>query len=400
MKLTIKAGDLEKVVKRVIQYASRGRDIAPGYRLVLMEVTDKGALRLSAHNAAAGARASFSLSGAWEAGVVAVSAEHLSKIISILPKGKSNDVDIKCGRGPKISLRCQNARMSLPRADIADFPDMPRPAAQSWFDVTDKAVNGVINHLLWAMCRDESRPALAGVHLSNAWSEACDGHLTARKAPGIVPVGTDVIVPGDTWHSLRLFVGEGRTLRVAVEDDKRVWFRGEDWAVFSTLIASNYPNTSPFVFDVDDEGFHNLGGTKVRVHWIHLNRKEALAVVARIVGASVSQEEKSFGASVKFEVNEGSLHFVSHYPIDDMSNSIIVNEKVDWAEGSVVADDDSGFMALDGIGLYSTYMKMALESLPSDVIKMMWAEPIEQGYLPVQFHDDSGVQALVMPRRL
>lgn len=401
MQLTMKVGDFEALVKRVIQFAARGRDIHPGFRLVRVEVTDSGRVRVSAHNAQAGARASTA-AVASEPGVIAVTADHLGKIIGILPKGPGQDVVLKVGRGPKVQVACQHVRLAVPRAEVEDFPPQPQPpAADAWYPVLGQRLLDVIKRLLWAMCRDMSRPQLAGVHLAPGHSETCDGFLTARLAPGLVPAGREAVVPGDTWHNLRAFVGKDDELRMAIDDDRRIWFRGRDWAVFSTLIHGQYPDMGPFIFAVDADGYHHIGDKRLRVHSIRLNRKEVIATVSRIIGASVSQEEKSFGASVKFEMRDGSLHLVSHYPIDDMSNSIIVDERVDWAEDSIVADDLSGFDAMSGIGLYSTYMKMALESLSSDLVRVMWAEPLEQGFAPVQFHDDdAGMKALVMPRRL
>jgi DNA polymerase III sliding clamp (beta) subunit (PCNA family) len=401
MKLTLAVKSFELLAKRALQFASKGKDISPGYGLLHIEITESGSLRLSAHNAGAGTKVSMQVD-TFEPGIIALSAEHVDKIIGILPKGRGAELSMSSGRGPKVKFSVGTVKMSLPKAEVDDFPPLPRPPKDGWFEVSDHQLSEVIKRTLWAMCKDESRPALSGVHLCHETSETTDGHMMAHKRPGFLPKGKSVVVPGEAWHKLRSFIEDKDiALRMSIQDDRRVWLRAKDWAVFTTLIAQNYPDMSPLAFDIDGGGWHEIDGKKIRVHWIHLNRQETLAAVRRIVGASVSQEEKKIGAAVKFEVRDGSLHLVSHYPFDDLSNSILVDEKVDWGEGSITVDDMSGFEALAGIGLYSTYMKMALESLSSNIVRVMWAESRGDNFMPVQFHDDDvGMKSLVMPRRL
>jgi hypothetical protein len=138
------------------------------------------------------------------------------------------------------------------------------------------------------------------------------------------------------------------------------------------------------------------------VSWIYVDRSETLRAVRRIVSASIGQEERRIGAAVTFRVrDDGDLHLESHYPFEDVSNSIIVDECVDWEEGSVRVDDLEGFLHLRDIGIYSHYMNSALASLVSDNVRVMWASGTDLGNRPMQFHDeDAGIVAMIMPRRL
>jgi hypothetical protein len=249
------------------------------------------------------------------------------------------------------------------------------------------------------MCRDDARPTLAGVHMTSEWSETTDGHMMSNLRPGVLQPGQDIVVPGDSWTKLRALVGDGDQLHMCVEHN-RVWIRSKSWACYSTLLGGGFPDTSSIIFDVDGDGFHTIGDVERRVHWIKVNRHETLAVVKRIVGASVSQEEKRIGAAVTFHLRgEGDLHFVSHYPVDDVSNSIVVDERVDWIDGNVSVDNPEGFQWLRGIGIYGQYMAWALGSLSSDVVQMMWADGEFIGSMPMQFQEP-GRTALVMPRHL
>lgn len=400
MRITLPVADLDRLAKRALHFAGRGRDISPDYQLLLIEVTDSGVLRLSAQNAGAGAVVMTKI-GDYEPGSVSIPSEQIDKVVNLLPRG-SEKVTLTAGRGPKAKITVGTMRLNVPTRPGEEFPSLPKPPKDGWFEVEDRALEAVIKRTLWAMCKDETRPTLAGVCMKHDCTVSTDGHMLAELKPGIMPKGMQVVVPGEAWNKLRAFVGDGDAMKMTVEDGRRIWLRSKQWAVFTTLIAGNFPDTSHMIFNVDDKGLHHFNEEQsVRVHWVHVNRHETLSVVKRIVSASVSQEEKKIGASVSFDMREGELHLVSHYPFEDLSNSIIVDDVIDWVEGSVTADDMSGFDALKGIGLYSTYMKMALESLSSDVIRLLWAEPKKDVFTPVQFRDeDAGMNALVMPRRL
>ena len=402
MKITLPVADFEQLAKRALQFAGKGRDISPDFQLLLIELTDTGLLRMQSQSTGAGAVVMTKLADQ-KPGSVAIAAEQIDKIVNLLPRGAGQKMTMESGRGPKAKFSVGTVRLNVPTRPAEDFPPLPKPPKDGWFEVKDKALEDVIKRSLWAMCRDETRPTLAGVSLQHEKTVTTDGHMLAQLVPGIVPKGVKMVVPGSAWNQLRAFVGEGATdLRMCLEGDRRVWLRSKTWAVFTTLIAGDFPDTEHMVFNVDEQGVHHLNEEQsVRVHWVHVNRHETLSVVKRIVSASVSQEEKKIGASVSFDMRDGELHLVSHYPFEDLSNSIIVDDVIDWVEGSVTGDDMSGFDALKGIGLYSTYMKMALESLSSDVIRLSWSEPKKDMFTPVQFRDEKvGMNALVMPRRL
>ena len=402
MKITMPVGPFMNLAKQVLQFSGRGREVDPGLSLVHVKVTAKGHLRLSAHDASAGARVQSPVPGEdFEPGAMAVDREQLDRLTSILPNNGHVTLGPTFGPKIKVTMGDKRLRLSLPFQDQDNFPKMPKPPADGWFEVAGDRLMDIVNRCLWSMCKDDSRPALSGVHMCSECSESADGMMMSNLQPGIVPAGQDVVVPGDSWNKLRALVDNGQRLRMCIESN-RVWLRHQDWAVYSLLIASSFPPLSNLIFDVDGDGNHFVDDeNRVRVYWITVNRHEALSVVRRIVGASVSQEEKKLGAAVSFVLYGDELHFVSHYPFDDLSNSIIVDERVDWGEGSVKADDLEGFTWLRNIGIYGQFMRWALSSLSSDVIKIMWAEGDGIGSMPMQFHDEgAGAVAAVMPRRI
>lgn len=400
MQLTIPAGQFMNLATKALQFSARGRGIDPGLSLVHVQVTAKGIVRMSAHDASAGARVMSRPVSKFEPGSFALVSEQLDRLTSTL----SSTGDLHFGPivASKIRVRHGRMRMELPIRVPDDFPPMPVPPADGWFEVDAVAVSNVIRRCLWSMCKNDSRPMLSGVHLTSDYSESTDGQMVSRLTPGLVGEGQQAVVPGESWHKMNAVVEGNQKLRMCVETN-RVWLRSRDWVVYSMLIGGQFPNIDSIIFDVDDDGVHFADGkpTQTRVCWVHANRHDMLAVVKKIVGVSTSQEEKKVGAAVSFHMEDGVLHFVSHYPVEDLSQSIIVDEPVDWAEGSVTADDTSGFAWLRNIGINGQFMRWALSSMSSDVIKVMWAEGECIGKMPMQFHDEAaGIVAAVMPRRI
>ena len=400
MELTLSVGRLSGLFKQALQFTEIGRGIDPGLRLVHIEVTDRGRVRLSAHDATSGAKIVTVVEGPVP-GQVAVGAEQLDRLVTILPS--DGHVRLQTVSDTKLVVTVgKRLRMDIPIQSADNFLPLPIPSADGWFEVTERDLDNVIRRCLWATCGDESKPALSGVHLTSARSETTDGKMMSRVTPGIVPKGVDVIVPADSWQRLRTFVEAGSKRVCMCVESNRVWIRSSTWAVYSQLIASTFPNIEDVVFEVDGDNIHYIGNTPIRVHSISVNRGELLDVVKRIGSASVSQEERKIGASVAFDLRDDKyLHLVSNYPIENMENSILVDERVDWSEDSVTIDDTSGFERLRDIGVYSHFTRLALQALSSDVIKIMSADAPVIGNMPMQFHDEkSGAVSLVMPRRL
>lgn len=388
-----------KIVRKALQFQGRVKDTLPGYSLALLEVSEKGTLRVSVSNPGSGTRI-MAPTTSHVAGAVAVAHEHIDRATGNLPP--RGDVSIAVA-GKNLQLSLGSVRFRIPYTDPEDFVSIPTPPAEGWFDVRPESISEIVSHLSWALGAQEYQPQLTGVHLTSDFSETTNGHTMAQKRPGILPSG-EVIVPGDTWTQLRAFVDETpKGLRAHVAD-RSIWLRSQSWAVFSRLLDARFPDTSGLVFDVGDDGVHDFRGRKLPVHWIHVNRLALLSAVGRIVGTSIKPEEKKIGAAARFLVNgDGAMRIVSHYHGTEGGSGVIdVEEAVQWAEGSVTADHLDGFESLSSVSAYGYYLKQALSSLRGDVVRMMWGDTSVPGLIaPIQFHDEeSGAAALVMPRML
>lgn len=401
MKFQIGAADFSQLAKRAAQFAAHSSDINPGLSLVAVSVSDVGTLRMRAHTADSGVSVMHKLSeDGFEPGSAAFEVKHLEKIVAVVPPRST--VSVRVGSGPKASVRAGSLSLNVPKASIDEFFPLPKPPADGeWFKVPAKDVVDVARRVTWSMCSDGSRPHLAGVHLCASWSESSDGSLFSRVSPGIVPEGVDVVVRGDTLTRLRSMVEAERELSTLV-DANRIWFRGNGWAMFSSMITDRYPNVSVVYFPRDAAAReHVAGNAKFPLHHVYVNRAELLAAVRRITSVSISSEESKVGAGMAMDMRDGGeLHVCSDYPFNDLSQSIMVDDVIAWSEGSVTAADVSGFQSLEEVAFYAKYVSMALEAMSADVVRVMWADPVGGQKLPIQFQDDDiNMSALVSPRR-
>lgn len=384
MHFTMVAGHFLNLARQVLQFVGHGID--PGFGLVDIRAGDKGRVRFRAQDMSAGAVA-MSSALVSETGNAVVAQEHLDRMTSILPSAGGETVFET--RGSELRVVCGRLRLAMPVRAADEFPDFPRPGPLTWFPVKNGDLSRVVEHLLWAVCRDDSRPALAGVHLTPQCSEASDGFVMAHLCPGIVTAG-QVVVPGDVWSKLRFFVApDDRDVNMALEPN-RVHFKTSSWLVSASLISSSYPQTRGWVYEPDADGNHFMGQKVMKVHWIFVNRHEALEVLRRVSGASVTKDEEKLGATMRMNVDEkGELHFIAH------GQTLAVDDVVGWAEGSVQAQDLSPFLALGRLGISAPGARSALSHLKSDVVKIMWAGDGDS----VQFHDESeGLAMVTMPR--
>ena len=84
MQLTIPAGQFMNLATKALQFSARGRGIDPGLSLVHVQVTAKGIVRMSAHDASAGARVMSRPVSKFEPGSFALVSEQLDRLTSTL----------------------------------------------------------------------------------------------------------------------------------------------------------------------------------------------------------------------------------------------------------------------------------------------------------------------------
>ena len=393
MRFKMPSGLFAQLSKKALQFRGRRTDSHPGYGLALIEVTKKGLMRISVGSPESGVRVVHKLTD-YEAGKAAVDLEYFDRLTSHIPKEGSISVSLE---PPKMRIVAGSLRMDFPAFPEGDFMTMPRPPRDGWIDIERSQISDIMNHVSWATASSDARPALAGVHLMGDRTEASNGHVMGTQFPGILPEGQDIVVGSEGLSNLTSLVSEDKTkIYKMFVDSRHFWIRGNGWASFLGLLNTKYPSTDGFIFEPDENNIHHVRGHDIPVYEIKVNRLNAIAIARRISGTSVSNEQKEVGASARFIIIDGRLHLKSHYAIEDLSRSIIVDEILDWAEGNFKGTEP--FEELSNLGLYAFYLKQSLEALESQVISIMWSKG---GTMPVQFQDhENGIVSTIMPRSI
>jgi hypothetical protein len=397
MKAKIPADKLVDAGRRALQFRARSGDLLPAHKNAVFRVMEKGLMTLDISSPDGGARMAVPVTG-HEPGVVSVGVDHLDKLVSVLP----HHIDLNVASSDRLlSFRGPGVHMTLPLVAGDNFTSLQQP--QSWWPVDDAEMQRVVKSVLWAASDDPYMPQWSSIHLGEDGSEATDTKVMARIGKAIVPPGSDVIVPAQAWVKLRAFIGGGdKNLKMSA-DPGSLWLRGSDWCVWVRLTASKYTGLKPFVYAPDASGqFLFAGQKKTRVHWVYVQRQEMLEICRRILGGSVSADEKKLGAAVRVMVDpdDDEMNLVSHYPSDIAGHGIHVEQVLNWQPGSVTKSDVSGLQFLNGVAFFSLYLTKALSALTADTVKVMWAEPVDgmQG-MPMQIHDEkNSVAVVVMPR--
>ena len=385
MRLKLPAPSFSQLARAVLQFVAKGAALEPGLGLVRVDVGEGLRLRLTAQDMVVGARVLSDREYEGEAGTIVVSAHHLDRVVSILPD--SGDLELSVGE----QLRLVVGRMvvDVPLRAVDDFVPMPQVPRDEWFDVSEASLADVVKRALWAVAEGEQRPILAGVNLCARCSQATDGYKFVSLSPGLMPQGHNIIVPTSSWQSLRALVSDSKEMLKMRVEHNRLWLRAPGWMAYTLLVAGNYPDTSPLLLEPHDG-----------VHSISVNRHEVLSIVRHIGASSIDNPKAKMGAGVCFDYRGDGLHLVAQHTNDAVATSIGVDEVANWAEGTVTDGDVAAFDCLRNVDFYHEYVKRALESLPSDVVTVIWAGGADIGGMPLQFHDERGVVAMVMPRRL
>lgn len=398
MKAKIPADKLVDAGRRALQFRSRSGDLMPAHNNAVFRVLEKGVMTLDVSSPDGGARMAIPVTGHGP-GMVSVGIDYLDKLVSMLPRG---GVDLNIASSDRLlSFRGPGLHMTLPLVAVEGLTSLQQP--KTWWPVEDSELQRVVKSVLWAASDDPNMPKWSSIHLGEDGSEATDTKVMARIGKALVPPGSGVIVPAQAWVKLRAFIGGGEKNMRMSADLGSLWLRGADWCVWVRLTASQYTGLKPFVYAPDASGqFLFAGKEKTRVHWIYVQRQEMLGICKRILGGSVSADEKSLGAAVRVivEPDGDEINLVSHYHSDIAGHGIHVEQVMSWQPGSVTRSDVSGLQFLNGVAFFSLYLTRALSALTADTVKVMWAEPVEgmQG-MPMQIHDEkNSVAVVVMPR--
>jgi DNA polymerase-3 subunit beta len=182
---------------------------------------------------------------AQKSGSIAVPAKVFFEIVKELPdfdleiSTYENRMEIKCGSGVyKVS--------GFP-AD--DFPKLPDIHVARQVKLDGKALIGMIKKALFAVSKDETRPALNGVYWHTKDDSlnmvSTDGHRLANVARKDIKIGgytKDIIVPPKVLENLVRLLGDEPGKVGVIINESSIVFMFENVVLTSRLLEGPYPN--------------------------------------------------------------------------------------------------------------------------------------------------------------
>lgn len=212
---------------------------------VYLEVTDSSLL-IRATDVKVGFETSIPVSDAVP-GSVTVFCDKLTGILSSLPDGEVT-VERQDGR---VSLRpsTKKVRFQLKTISGEKFPELPRVADASYFEVPARELRAMVTQTIFAVSTDETRYFMNGVFMEKAADGALvmvatDGRRLSwakKDLDGAVPDFRGVIVPPKVLSILLKRAGDEGMVQMAVTE-KNLFLKFASYSISSVLIEGQFPN--------------------------------------------------------------------------------------------------------------------------------------------------------------
>ena len=320
MKVIVKQDQLAQGVG-IVSRAVSTRSPLPVLANILLQ-TDDGRLKLSATNLAMGISAWIGAK-VEQPGSLTVPSRTFVDLVSNLP---SEDVAMTVDeRTHTLNVRCGALNTDIKGISADEFPPMPEPDLTASIPLNVANFKEMIQEVVFAASREESRPNLTGVHLSFEGDylvlAATDGYrisiakaIMAQKPAQKI----EALIPARALAELaRIAVNGDETLQMAFPAGRgQVIFHLHDVELVSQLIEGNFPNYLAIV------------PTSFKTHTV-LNTAQLLKackqteIIARegsyIARLDIQPEGGSTGSSPQLEISAASEQTGSSEVIVDAS---------------------------------------------------------------------------------
>ncbi len=305
-------------------------------------------------------------------GSIAVPARVFSEIVKELPdydlevSSTENRMEIKCGSGI----------YKLSGFSAEDFPKMPDVHIGRQVKIKAQALCRMARKVLFAVSRDETRPALNGVlwHTSEEGLNlvATDGHRLAKITRSDVKIPgqkNDIIVPPKVLDNLVKLISDDVEEIGIILNKNSIVFVFENGVITSRLLEGPYPNYEQVVPKDNDK--------------VLLVEKEALQAAVR----RVSILSNSMTHQVKFSLKENSMELSA-------ANFDFGGEAKETMEVSYTSE------AMD-IGYNSHYILDVTKQIDNDEVRFELNNPTTAAIIkPQKPVEKEKCLYLVMPLRL
>jgi DNA polymerase-3 subunit beta len=336
---------------------------------ILIETTEKG-IRLSGTDL--DIAVSTEVSADVDAqGAITIPAKKLSEIARELPP---SPVKMASSGEQRVTLDCGRSHFKILGLPKDEFPSFPAVKFKDSWRVRAGELRKLIDHTMFAVSTEESRPILNGV-LWELRAElmrmvATNGHRLAKMEVPIATAGapsSDLIVPPKALDQIRRLFPEDEELEIA-RGDNHLGFRSPFTSVFTRLIEGPYPNYSQVIPKDNDK--HAIA--------------DKMALTSALKRMSVIASDQTHRIRLSF--NQALLKFSVQTPdLGEATDEVPVRYNGD---------------PLD-IGFNANYLLEILRFIPTDEVKITMKAPERAATLePEGWNDPSSYLTLVMPLRL
>ncbi|MCH3921710.1 DNA polymerase III subunit beta [Limosilactobacillus sp.] len=306
-------------------------------------------------------------------GAIVLPARFFSEIVKKLP---DKQVTIEVTDGFQADITSGTAKFQINGQDAENFPHLPEVETDRTITLPNDVLKEVIRQTVIAVSKQESRPILAGIHITLhdglLTAVATDSHRLAQRKVQLEDVSGidfDVIIPGKSMNELSGMISDvDEDVKVQVTENQILFIFGNTH-FYSRLLEGNYPETSQLIPEMAD--------TTMEV--------DAGSFLASIERASLlSHESRNDVVKLTLKPSENLVRISSDSPdIGTVEEEVATN-------------------ALDGadleISFNPNYMKDALRSFGQSAIKISFTSPLRPFTL-VPTEDQENFVHLITPVR-
>ena len=304
-------------------------------------------------------------------GAITIPAKKLSEIARELPP---SPVKMASSGEQRVTLDCGRSHFKILGLPKDEFPSFPAVKFKESWRVRAGELRKLIDHTMFAVSTEESRPILNGV-LWELRAElmrmvATNGHRLAKMEVPIAAASapsSDLIVPPKALDQIRRLFPEDEELEIA-RGDNHLGFRSPFTSVFTRLIEGPYPNYQQVIPKDNDK--HAIA--------------DKMALTSALKRMSVIASDQTHRIRLSF--NQALLRFSVQTPdLGEATDEIPVRYNGD---------------PLD-IGFNANYLLEILRFIPTDEVKITMKAPERAATLePEGWSDPASYLTLVMPLRL
>ena len=307
-------------------------------------------------------------------GAIVLPARFFSEIVKKLP---DKQVTIEVTSGFQADITSGTAKLQINGQDAENFPHLPEVETDKTITLPNDVLKEVIRQTVIAVSKQESRPILAGIHITLhdglLTAVATDSHRLAQRKVALNDVDNgidfDVIIPGKSMNELSGMISDvDEDVQVQVTENQILFIFGNTH-FYSRLLEGNYPETSQLIPKTADTT-------------VELDAGSFLASIER--ASLLSHESRNDVVKLTLKPSENLVRISSDSP--DI--------------GTV--EEEVATTSLDGndleISFNPNYMKDALRSFGQTTVKISFTSPLRPFTL-VPTEDGENFVHLITPVR-